>query len=99
MSSALADTLLLVGPRVLALDLKLINFLFVCPGLAGPLEAAEGLIVCSKKTKDAGVVTVYTDLVTCCWETSPGEDTSSLAVLKYSSQYLTVDSGHHLSRN
>ena len=62
------------------MDLKLINFLFVCSS-EGPLEAAEGLIVCSKKTKDAGVVTVYTDLVTCCWETSPG---SSLAVLKYS---------------
>ena len=86
MSLALLDTLLFDGPRVLALDLGLINFLFVSPSLVELLEAPEGLIVCSKKTKDAGVVTVYTDLVTCCWgwETSSGEDTSSFAVLKYS---------------
>ena len=82
MSLALLDTLLFDGPRVLALDLGLINFLFVSPSLVELLEAPEGLIVCSKKTKDAGVVTVYTDLVTCCWGPSGGEDTSSLAVLK-----------------
>ena len=35
-------------------------------------------MVCSKKTKEAGVVTVYTDLVTCC------PDSDSLAVLNRS---------------
>ena len=82
MSLALVDTLLLVGPLVLALDLELINFLFFSSSLVELLGAPEGLIVCSKKTKDAGVVTVYTDLVTCCWDPSGREDTSSLAVLK-----------------
>ena len=82
MSLALVDTLLLVGPLVLALDLEFINFLFFSSSLVELLGAPEGLIVCSKKTKDAGVVTVYTDLVTCCWDPLGGKDTSSLAVLK-----------------